>query len=71
MTDKQWNERSQMSFLHHDAENRLLSLANLVDGKKKELNIDLLAVGSVVYLRPTSLLSTSSLVPPALREQVL
>ncbi|KAK1402439.1 Ribosomal protein S3 [Heracleum sosnowskyi] len=25
-----------MSFLHHDAENRLLSLANLVDGKKKE-----------------------------------
>lgn len=36
MTDKQWNERSQMSFLHHDAENRLLTLANLVDGKKKE-----------------------------------
>ena len=32
--------------------------------ENQQPNIDLLAVGSVVYLRPTSLLSTSSLVPP-------
>lgn len=36
MTVKQWNERSQMSFLHHDAENRLLSLFRKLSRWKEE-----------------------------------